>query len=249
MINGEDKRSVHTIRWIVFFLLTVVPQIILAKNLIVLSTDTVVVSKTGEAEEIEKIGEYGEIGEIEETKIVITTMPFKPNPRTATIAAAIFPGLGQIYNRQYWKLPIVYGGLMGCLYAITWNNKTYADYKEAYFSIMNDSKADPQAEHPEDWSDRWQVFVPGNIDPATRLHDGNFHNNLKRGKDYFRRYRELSWIVLIAVYGITVADAYVDAQMFDFDVSPDLSFHVTPLFLPETLCHSRSYGITICMNF
>ena len=249
MINGEDKRSVHTIRWIVFFLLTVVPQIILAKNLIVLSTDTVVVSKTGEAEEIEKIGEFGEIGEDVKTKIVVTTTPFKPNPRTATIAAAIFPGLGQIYNRQYWKLPIVYGGLMGCLYAVTWNNKTYSDYKEAYYSIMMDAKADPSAEHPENWSDRWQVFVPSSIDPATRLHDITFQSNLKRGKDYFRRYREMSWIIMGAVYLISVADAYVDAQMFDFDVSPDLSFHLSPIFAPETRYHARSYGFNICMTF
>ena len=189
------------------------------------------------------------LGSREKTKSEKEITPFKPNPKKATIAAAMFPGLGQIYNRQYWKLPIVYGGLMGCLYAITWNNKTYADYKEAYFSIMKDAKADPQTEHPEEWSDRWQIFVPGSIDPATRLHDTNFQNNLKRGKDYFRRYRELSWIIMVAVYGITVADAYVDAQMFDFDVSPDLSFHVTPLFVPETFCNSRSYGITICMNF
>jgi len=173
---------------------------------------------------------------------------FKPNPRTATIAAAIFPGIGQIYNRQYWKLPLVYGGLTGCAYAISWNNRTYQDYKRAYFSIMLDAKADPTGTHPENWSEDWQVFISGN-NPASYLHNTSFHNTLKRNKDYFRRYRDMSIIITIAFWGICVADAYVDAQMFDFDVSPDLSFHITPQYIPETFYHSRCYGINICMNF
>ena len=175
--------------------------------------------------------------------------PFKPNPKKAWKAAAIFPGLGQFYNQQYWKLPIVYGGLMGCAYAISWNNRTFQDYKKAYFSIMADAKADPQAEHPENWNDDWMAFVPGGADPATRLHNHTFHENLKRGKDYFRRYRDLSIIICAGFYLVCVADAYVDAQMFDFDVSPNLSFQVTPLFVPETLTQSRSYGFNICMTF
>ena len=186
---------------------------------------------------------------LNKSKITRETTPFKPNPKKAYLAAAIFPGLGQLYNRQYWKLPIVYGGFMGCAYAITWNNRTYQDYKNAYNSIMMDSKADPNAEHPVTWSDYWIVFVPGSIDPATRLRDASFHSNLKRGKDYFRRFRDLSIIITAGVYLICVADAYVDAQMFDFDVSSDLSFQVTPVFLPETLYHARTYGINICMTF
>jgi hypothetical protein len=174
---------------------------------------------------------------------------FKPNPKTAYLSAFVFPGFGQIYNRQYWKLPIVYGGLMGSAYAISWNNRTYQDYKNAYFSIMEDRKADPSATHPETWSENWLAFVPGGVDPATRLHSSSFHNDLKRGKDYYRRYRDLSIIISVGIYLITVADAYVDAQMFDFDVSSDLSFRVTPEFRPETITHSRTYGLSVCMTF
>ena len=174
---------------------------------------------------------------------------FKPNPKIATRVALIFPGFGQAYNRQYWKLPLVYGGLMGFMYAITWNNKTYQGYKEAYFDIVQDSKNDPKSENPEAWSQSWQDFLSRSTDPATRLHDRNFHDNLKRGKDYFRRYRDLSIILGVAFYFICVADAYVDAQMFDFDVSPDLSFHFTPIYIPETLTSSRCYGINECMTF
>ena len=173
---------------------------------------------------------------------------FKPNPKLATRIALIFPGFGQAYNRQYWKLPLVYGGLMGFAYAITWNNKTYQDYKDAYFDIIQDSKNDPKSENPEAWSQSWQDFVRRN-DYSSYLHDRNFHNNLKRGKDYFRRYRDLSIILGVAFYFICVADAYVDAQMFDFDISPDLSFRFTPLYVPETITGSRCYGINMCMTF
>jgi hypothetical protein len=175
--------------------------------------------------------------------------PFKPNPKKAPVIAVIFPGLGQIYNRQYWKLPIVYGGAVGCAYAVSWNNRTFQDYKNAYFSILADAEADPKGEHPENWSDSWQAFVQGGVDPATRLHNSQFHQTLKRGKDNYRRYRDLSIIISVAIYGIIVADAYVDAQMFDFDISPDLSFQVTPEIMPGTFYHSRSYGINFCMNF
>ena len=174
---------------------------------------------------------------------------FKPNPKIAWKAAILFPGFGQIYNRQYWKLPIIYGGLMGFIYAITWNNKTYQDYKTAYFDIVEDSRNDPNSERPDSWSNSWQVFVPSNADLAVRLHDRNFHNTLKRGKDYYRRYRDLSIILCAGIYMIFVADAYVDAQMFDFDISPELSFRVTPEFRPETISGSRSFGVNICMTF
>ena len=65
-------------------------------------------------------------------------LAFKPNP-TKAVLFALVPGLGQIYNRKYWKLPIVYGGLMGCMYAVTWNNKNYKDYSTAYKDIMYDA--------------------------------------------------------------------------------------------------------------
>ena len=173
---------------------------------------------------------------------------FKPNPGLAWKAAIIFPGFGQIYNRQYWKLPLVYGGFTVFIYAITWNNKTYQDYKMAYFDISRDAKNDPKAENPDSWSDNWTNFVRGS-DHASYLHNKSFHDNLKRGKDYFRRYRDLSIILCGVFYLITVADSYVDAQMFDFDVSPDLSFQVTPVFMPETAASSRSFGVNICMTF
>ena len=135
---------------------------------------------------------------------------------------------------------------MGCAYAISWNNKTYQDYKTAYYDVMKDAK---NPDDPASWSSSWQIFFASHIDPATKLRDASFHSDLKRRKDYFRRYRDLSIIISVAIYGIVVADAYVDAQLFDFDISPDLSFRITPEYMPATFYHARSYGINLCMNF
>ncbi|MDR2149046.1 MAG: DUF5683 domain-containing protein [Tannerella sp.] len=177
------------------------------------------------------------------------TGAFKPNPKTAYMIAAVFPGLGQIYNRQYWKLPIVYGGFVGFMYAITWNNKNYQDYQRAYFDIVNDHTIDPQGANPGGWSQSWQDFIPGNSDPATYFNNSTFQRNLQSGKDFYRRNRDLSIILGVAFYLICVADAYVDAQMFDFDVSPDLTFRITPQIQNSAMGNSKTFGFNICMNF
>ena len=172
---------------------------------------------------------------------------FKPNPKKAWIMALVFPGGGQFYNRQYWKLPIVYGGFAGFMYAITWNNKNYQDYQQAYFDIVRDAAADPGAEHPETWGS-WQDFFPGG-DLSSVLRDSYRQTQLKNGKDFYRKYRDLSIILSAAFYAICVADAYVDAQMSEFNVSPDLSFRVIPELFPASLCNTRGFGINVCLTF
>ena len=157
----------------------------------------------------------------------------------------LVPGLGQIYNRKYWKLPIVYGGLMGCMYAITWNNRNYKDYSEAYKDIMYDAATNPN--NPEAWSQTWQVLT--SLDPSSVINDSNFKDRLKRQKDYYRRYRDLSIIITVGVYALTLVDAYVDAQLFDFDISPDLSMRVEPVVTPKTSVTPRSYGLNCCLKF
>jgi len=174
---------------------------------------------------------------------------FKPDPHKAWLMAMAFPGVGQIYNRQYWKLPIVYGGLMGFVYAISWNNKNYQDYKSAYFDIVRDAANDPQALNPDSWSQSWQDFISANANPANYLNNAQFQSNLKSGKDFYRRYRDMSIIFSVVLYLICVADSYVDAQMFDFDVSPDLSMRIAPEIKPATFANSHSFGLSICMTF
>ncbi|MDR0757677.1 MAG: DUF5683 domain-containing protein [Tannerella sp.] len=178
------------------------------------------------------------------TKNAIQMPPFKPVPTRAVIYSAIFPGLGQIYNRKYWKLPLVYGGFMGFVYAVSWNHKNYKDYADAYYYIVKDNPDDP-----ESWNSSWISFVPAGRDPADYIQDASFKSRLKNGKDFYRRYRDLSIILTVGWYLICIADAYVDAQLFDFDISDDLSLRVEPVFSPQTAYNPRLYGISCSIKF
>lgn len=173
-------------------------------------------------------------------------MEFKPDPKKAVLMALV-PGLGQIYNRKFWKLPIVYGGLMGCMYAVTWNNRNYQDYSTAYKDIMMDAE---EPNRPVDeFHTSWQDFLGVGYDPKEWVTNTNFQTQLKNRKDYYRRYRDLSIIITVGVYALSIIDAYVDAQLFDFDISPDLSMHWEPSVTPQTAYSSRSYGLNCSIKF
>lgn len=173
-------------------------------------------------------------------------MEFKPDPKKAVLMALV-PGLGQIYNRKFWKLPIVYGGLMGCMYAVTWNNRNYQDYSTAYKDIMIDAE---EPNRPvEEFYTSWQDFLGIGYDPKEWVTNTNFQTQLKNRKDYYRRYRDLSIIITVGVYALSIIDAYVDAQLFDFDISPDLSMHWEPSVTPQTAYSSRSYGLNCSIKF
>ena len=176
----------------------------------------------------------------------IMVQSFKPNPTKSVLFSAIFPGLGQIYNRKYWKLPIVYGGFMGFVYAISWNNKNLQDCGDAYKDLTYD--LENYAENQENWHQSWQNFVSAGVDPSARFND-SFRTQLKRWRDYYRRNRDLSIILTAGFYLICMADAYVDAQLFDFDISPDLSLHIEPAFSPQTRYSSRLYGFNCSIIF
>ena len=141
---------------------------------------------------------------------------FIPNPTKATWLALVIPGGGQIYNRKYWKLPIIYGGFAGCAYALTWNNKMYKDYMQAY---KDAALGNWEANSIHD------LLPPGYLDrtPKTQITE-----TLRKRKDTYRRYRDLSIFAFIGVYLISVIDAYVDAELSNFDITPDLSMRVEP---------------------
>lgn len=134
---------------------------------------------------------------------------------------AILPGYGQIYNRKYWKLPIVYGGFLGCAYAISWNGTMYADYKKAYRDIIDN---DPN-------TNSFMDILPEGYTIESLGGIGQYTKTLQTKQNTYRRYRDLSIVITVALYAITLVDAYVDAQLFDFDISPDLTMHVTPSLL------------------
>lgn len=168
--------------------------------------------------------------------ISIKKTVFKPNPTRSVWLAAIFPGLGQIYNRKYWKLPIVYGGVAGCIYAITWNGKYYKDYMNAYKDIAD---TDPN-------TNSYLQVLPYNVDPNS----GWAKDFLNQKQNYYRKYRDLSIIISVAVYALSIVDAFVDAQLSNFDVSPDLSMRVAPTLieLEENTLISKNSALGMQLN-
>ena len=154
---------------------------------------------------------------------------WKPNPIRAVWMGAIIPGYGQIYNRSYWKLPIVYGAFMGCAYAITWTDGLYVDYKTAYRDIATDLYYDPL-----DPTKSYVAILPKgySIDPTgkggTMGGKANYTSYLQKNMNSYRRYRDISIVATVLVYALSLIDAYVDAQLYDFDISPDLSLNIEP---------------------
>lgn len=159
-----------------------------------------------------------------------------PNSTKATWLAVIFPGGGQIYNRKYWKLPIIYGGFAGCAYALTWNTKMYKDYSQAYQDIMD---SNPN-------TNSFQDLLP----PNYNISNDQLKELLRKRKDTFRRYRDLSIFAFIGVYLISVIDAYVDAELSDFDITPDLSMRVEPTLMNDQFRNgNKSVGVQCSFRF
>lgn len=148
-----------------------------------------------------------------------TTSFVKLPPHSASKAAkfsAIVPGLGQVYNKQAWKAPIIYLGAGALIYSIAWNNNNYQKYRNAY-ALDSDTSSLTNSE----FSGLYSV------------------DNLIVLKDYYRRNRDFSAISLVLVYAANIIDAYVYGQFFNFDVSDDLSMHIKP-FISPTLQNTRT---------
>ena len=141
------------------------------------------------------------------------------SPRKAAIYSAILPGLGQAYNKKIWKIPFVYGGFGGIGYFVGWNNKRFQFYKQSYYDFTNDLPGENSYE---------QIPAYRYMDPNNSSHRENFKSGLTRQQDYFRRNRDLLAIVFVGFYGLQIIDASVDAHMFDFDMSEDLTLNWQP---------------------
>jgi len=150
-------------------------------------------------------------------------------PVRSTMYAAALPGLGQIYNRKYWKVPLVYAGFGALGYAVTFNTRNYNKLISAYqdftdiipgtdsylgvLTALDPTEYDPVL-HPETYNPSTEAWV---------------RTQLINGVDYYRKYRDLSYIGIVAWYLITIIDAHVDASLFDYDVSDDLKAAVIPV--------------------
>ncbi|MCQ2336252.1 MAG: DUF5683 domain-containing protein [Paludibacteraceae bacterium] len=155
-----------------------------------------------------------------------------PKPAMAAWIAALFPGAGQIYNRQYWKLPIIYGGFAGLGYAVSWNNQMYVDYRKAYTDLCS---SDPNANYYE------RILPPG-----VKLNSSNidyYKRTFRNKMEGYQRNRDLSIIGIAVLYMLSLIDSYVDAQLRDYDVSPNLSMHIGPTVIPPSIHNELSTSV------
>lgn len=205
--------------------------------------DSLAVADSLNAENKRKMLELTAAPDMQSTPAATDTLPvtleskkFVPNPTKATWLALVIPGGGQIYNRKYWKLPIVYGGFAGCAYALTWNNKMYKDYMQAYkdFNSMG----------------REASSVQDLLPPGYNISDTQLQELLRKRKDTYRRYRDLSIFAFIGVYLISVVDAYVDAELSNFDITPDLSMRVAPTVINgQEMTGNRKQSVGVQCSF
>ncbi len=158
-----------------------------------------------------------------------STTPMEHSPLKATMLSATLPGLGQIYNGKYWKVPIIYATYAGVAYALNFNNTNYQRFRRA-----------------------WVARVDGN--PNTTDEFPNRSTDvLLRATNYYRRNLELTYIVAAAVYVLNILDATVDAHLLDFDVGENLSMKLMPTIMPTDLnngfSQGSSAGITLSFRF
>lgn len=168
-------------------------------------------------------------------KLTVEKSAFKPDPKRATWYAIVCPGLGQIYNRSYWKLPVLYGGALACTYLITWNGRMYNDYRNAYHDIID---SDPN-------TNSYMTLFPS--------YDGSqswLPNTLRSKMNSYRRTRDMSVFAVVMLYMVSAVDAFVDAHLYDFTVSDDLSLRVEPIINSySTDDRSRSFGFRCNITF
>lgn len=145
------------------------------------------------------------------------------SPRRAILLSAVVPGMGQIYNKKYWKLPIIYGAGGAFAYFVSFNQIKYIKFRNALATSQEGET----------------VLIDGRLYP---------YSVLSRGQDYYRRYRDLSVLGLGLIYFLNVVDAMVDAHFVNYDISGDLSFHVRPALIPTNQLTAAT-GITLQIRF
>ncbi|MCH2199997.1 MAG: DUF5683 domain-containing protein [Flavobacteriales bacterium] len=155
------------------------------------------------------------------TKVVTPALVEEHSVRKATLLSTFVPGAGQIYNKKYWKAPIVYAGLGTAIYFIDDNTKNYRKWRD-------------------------NLIAEEDGDPNTVNTTGLSSSVLRENMDLRRRWLDLSYIALAGVYVLNIIDAHVDAHLFHFDVSEDLTLIIHPSVIPS---YSVNAGIGLTMNF
>ena len=155
-------------------------------------------------------------------EIVIDTLENRPN--TASLYSAALPGLGQAYNKKYWKIPLIYGGGMVIGYFLNYNHQLYKQYRDGLIALI-------------DQDDRTEPFDP-------RLDK----NDYQRAVDYWRRNRDLLMIGVVFLYVMNIVDAHVDAHLELFTIEDDISLNLEPSF-NQTAMQTSIYGLSLKLKF
>ncbi|MFD0989809.1 DUF5683 domain-containing protein [Mariniflexile jejuense] len=159
--------------------------------------------------------------------------PINPlSPAKAAFYSAVLPGLGQAYNKRYWKIPIVYGGLATGVYFYTTNNKEYNRYRDAYKSRLAGLT-----------TDEFYFDVQGNQLTTPRVST----DGLQRGQKFYKRNKEISLLVTLGIYALNIIDANVDAHLMQFNVDENLS--LVPHFKMNEIDRTSNLGLTLNFNF
>ena len=148
---------------------------------------------------------------------------FKPETLRATMLAVSFPGLGQIYNRKVWKIPLVYAGFGALVYSVGFNSRGYNTYIKAYQDFTD---TDPKTVSYV----KLIIADPSTYDPVKFPSAYTYYKDaMLRMVDYYKRYRDLSYIGIAGWYLVSILDANVDASLFNYDVSPNLNVTLLPM--------------------
>ncbi|MGC1243799.1 MAG: DUF5683 domain-containing protein [Chryseosolibacter sp.] len=151
------------------------------------------------------------------------------SPRKAILFAAVLPGLGQVYNKKYWKLPLVYGGFYAIGYYINTYNKLYTEYKGYLFYNLENGLSGENQEHP---------------DPEVGLTTGQ----LRTIVDKSRRERDFMIILMGGMYLLQMVDAHVDAHLKEFDLNPKLQVSIEPS-MEQNVFTGRTTGVALVLKF
>ena len=153
--------------------------------------------------------------------------------KKATTLSTICPGAGQIYNKSYWRVPIIIGGMASTIYTIDWNNRGYQRFKTAY-ALRVDYEKNPEK------------YPGGSADEFHGSYSSTFLKNLK---DSYRRNRDLCILLTAGVYILNIIDAHVDAHLKDFDISDDLAVNVEPYFGTTSIETKPTFGLNLNVKF
>lgn len=178
------------------------------------------------------------LSQVKKETVKALKLPYKIVPRQATLKSLMIPGWGQLYNRQYWKLPLVAGAFISLGMIANYNQVRYTKYRDYYYVVS------PHADDPT-YVPPATVAVPYE-DGVTRDLDVN---QLKRINDGFRRNRDYTYIGMALAWALNVVDANVSAHLKTFDVSDDLSLRVKPIMEIDPLSQGMVSGLSLSFNF